>query len=87
MVILHSAFRSALTIKPYLIVLLTSSPRLSDLSTWYVGLLTVLVDYLQHRALTCVEVVTATEDDWTLLSADDRFLVELVWSVVCSGKW
>lgn len=44
---------------------------LSDLSTWYVGLLTVLVDYLQHRALTCVEVVTATEDDWTLLSADD----------------
>ena len=46
--------------------------RLSDLSTWYTGLLTVLVDYLQHRALTSVEVVTATEDDWTLLSADDR---------------
>ena len=30
------------------------------------------MDYLQHRALTSVEVVSATEDDWTLLSADDR---------------
>ncbi|KAL5265653.1 hypothetical protein ACHWQZ_G006391 [Mnemiopsis leidyi] len=49
---------------------------LSDLSSWYTGLLTILVDYLQHRALTSVEVVSATEDDWTLLSADDSGDIE-----------
>ena len=48
--------------------------RLSELSSWYVGLLTILVEYIQHKALTSVEVSTSCEDDWTLLSADDRYL-------------